>query len=484
MVLWALLGLTGCPAAAARPTAPAPIDAPTAARTTDGTPTAVDDEPSAEAVAKTSAPAWSTADDPSGIRPCRKGTPAHDAARAAYDAFAKLVHGLAPTDDPQSANRSLADLLKHPCFESATLDTTSELLADSGLAMKHWWDNGGSTWLEHYLELWDEQGDRTWWRFNDMPKTLTLDGHRSHPLANLLCAHGNDSCGRETRGWLTRANAHLELFAHKRHKRRNAGHSDDCEAQADAKPESERYDAWVLCERHARPKREALPIGTFRQPRDGWLVIWGRRGHYGFCDEVRAYGLKRGALFAARSCSRLALRNDGSVDQRQTNATRRVVTEVSRLPLQNLREAALMILLSREATQAGIWSSWGRSIPKGMKAVRNLGTIDGLFGASSSGHTTLRWSYVRNGAPVVGGTLQYPDDLNDAAKDHAIRLLLIAEAGSQGDCAPEALPVLPFGGRAPGVSPLDADRRSVADAKATLVTAIRRLQLRATRCAP
>jgi hypothetical protein len=414
--------------------------------------------------------------------PCRADTPEHAEATAAYDALDTLISGLPHDADPKVANAAIAGLLALPCFEVAYVDTNSELVADSGLALTTWWGRGGSAWVDHYLKLWNVDDDRWWWSFVDMPKTLTLDVHPDHALAHWLCPHDDKVCGTETRGWLVRAQTHFELYAKSRQVNRGASWSASCEEQAAAKPEVDRYDAWVECENAAEAKHQALPLGAFKTPKDGWLVVRGRRGHHGFCDEIRIFGLKAGSMFTARSCSRLALRNGGSVDQGKTNASRKVVTEASRVPLSNLREAALMILLSNEAQDAGTWNGWGRDIPKGLVAKRGMGGL-GMSGMGSSGHTTLRWTYLRKGKVVAGGELQYPDNLSNAVKDHAMRLLRLAEASSVEGCAPERLAALPFAiAKTPGVSALDADPRSLADANAVLVSALVDLRKSAKRC--
>lgn len=44
-----------------------------------------------------------------------------------------------------------------------------------------------------------------------------------------------------------------------------------------------------------------------RAPSHGWFILRGRRGHYRFSDEVRAYDLATGAAYVARSEAALAL---------------------------------------------------------------------------------------------------------------------------------------------------------------------------------
>jgi len=80
------------------------------------------------------------------------------------------------------------------------------------------------------------------------------------------------------------------------------------------------YTEWMKCLEEHRPVAWALPLGRLQSPRVGWLIIRGRRGHYQFCDEVRAHDLETAQPNVAQSCSRLHRQRGGRdpVPRRET----------------------------------------------------------------------------------------------------------------------------------------------------------------------
>ena len=496
MRYWWLAALIGC--AGTRPVTPEVARAPVAERGAPGVvvsapkPDAAGaDEASSDEVSsneasraeRASANGAAKGDGEAGVEPCAPDTAGHREAAARLDVLRTIVDDLAGTDDPSRANEALAEVLAHPCFEVAAWDKPNDLVADSGLAMKTWWGRGGGMWLDDTLSLADVGSSSRYWVMpNAMPRSLTLDRHPAHPLAFLLCKQGDGACGVETRGWRQRAEAHFELYGEAKHRRHQPYGQDDCRAEAEAAAPDGRFDAWVGCVARLEAPVEALPLGEFRAPTDGWLVLRGRRGHHSFCDEIWAYGLRAGAMYVVKSCSGLALEHGGSVDHRATDAGRSVKTEVARVPIDDLREAALMVLLSTEEERPAHQYARGVAIPEGMKVQRRAYHGLGFGGAWSSGHTTLSWSYVRQGKEIVSGKLQYPDDLNRAAGDHAMRLVRAVEAAQVPGCAPERLGALPLGAKGPPVNALDADPQSLAAGEAALVTELQRLQTRPPLC--
>lgn len=223
----------------------------------------------------------------------------------------------------------------------------------------------------------------------------------------------------------------------------HGGASGTCVDAAMERPERERYQAWHACIEDDGETHTALPLGNYRAPREGWLVVRGRRGHYAFCDEVRAYDLATGAAYIARSCSGLALVEGGGVDGDVTDAAREDGTLVGRVPVDALREAAWMMLLADEVEHDVRAGGFAPYIPEGIDIV--LPETKPFTGHSrghshSTDQTRLYWSWSLKGATVDAGELTWPSDYNDAARDHAVRLLDIAEAGFVAGCAPARLP--------------------------------------------
>ena len=114
---------------------------------------------------------------------------------------------------------------------------------------------------------------------------------------------------------------------------------------------AERYRRWRGCVEAARPKQFALPLGDVKAPETGWLVIAGRRGHYEFCDTVRAYDLVTGAAFIDDSCCEITFELGWPIDRdmHHRGMARRVKAGV--VPVENLRETLWMLLLRSEAEE-------------------------------------------------------------------------------------------------------------------------------------
>ena len=214
-----------------------------------------------------------------------------------------------------------------------------------------------------------------------------------------------------------------------------------------------RFAVWRECfdaTQEELTRRVHFPIGRTRAPKQGWLVIAGRRGHYDFCDEIRAYDLATGSAYVVGSCSALALEPGGSVNRKRTDDARRPTIEIGHLALDRLREAAWMTLLLDELDQ-DVRGSLGTEVPPWME-IRvdrpggSVGTVFGKSFTSSTAHTQLEWNILGNPRLVKNGTLTFPDDPNDVAAAHAMRLIRIAELSLVVGC-PTALPPDSLAGR-------------------------------------
>ncbi|NOU32666.1 MAG: hypothetical protein HOO96_32580, partial [Polyangiaceae bacterium] len=312
-------------------------------------------------------------DDPAEVvHACRLGTAEARKAQLAIDAIDAKVGALAADGDPMPIEAEIRQALRLPCLRLGIRDTPA-LAADSGYALKQWWKEGGKWWLGHYLEL---TIPRT---VNSLPssvvaptmrRTLTLETRRNHPLRDLLCGAQDSACATETRDWATRAAEFFKRFVPAKHWLADEPPSiDECSARALKAPARSRYGTWRRCLAEARPQVSRLPIGSLKAPTKGWLLLRGRRGHYVFCDEVRAYDLGTGAVYIAKSCSGLALVSDGSVDGAKTDDARKEETLVGSVPRDALREAAWMILLASEV-QEDVVEARGFALPVGVEPQR------------------------------------------------------------------------------------------------------------------
>ncbi len=407
-------------------------------------------------------------------RACKVDTADAKRAQQAIDAIDAKVAALAADGDPKPIETEIRRAMHLPCLRLGLLDAPT-LAADSGYALKQWWkDGGGRWWLRHYLDLTIPRTPNSFPSSVVAPtirRTLTLETRKKHPLRELLCSLQDPSCGAETRGWVLRADDAFKRFAAGKR-----GHWLDgdqkgevppsvevCTARASKGPAPARYAKWRHCLDEARAKTARLPIGAVKAPTKGWLLLRGRRGHYSFCDEVRAYDLATGAAYIAKSCSGLALVSDGSVDGAKTDDARKEETLVGALPRDALREAAWMMLLAPEV-QEGVVEAAGFALPAGVDPQRSLGELGSSHSSfsMSSGQTRLAWSYMPDGASLASSDLTWPEDYNHAGREHAVSLLRIAEAGFVPGCAPAQPPTnLDWGTSKSAVSPIDAKASSL-----------------------
>jgi len=383
------------------------------------------------------------------------------------------------TADPAPITAELEALLDgDPCFAAASMTRPQQLQPDSGLSLRLWWERGGEWWLRTQLSLGDKKE-----RWVVIPpstrRTVATDVGkvRPHPLAAVACpvasviasdvaagarsaspaiptTAADAACGRETAGWMLRAEQHLASSGAARRLQYLEMVEDGpapsykgCITTASAADPLDRFGEFTMCLQRLANHGDALPLGRFRSPATGWIVIRGRRGHHGYCDEVRAYDLASGAAYVVKSCGGLVLRADGTIDHRATSAGGgRPTAQVGRLPVLALREAALMGMLSAVSDVDIVVDSYGRHLPPAIEpegAAWSLGAL-GASGSASSGRTSLEIAWVREGKGQGRWSTDWPDS-DRPVIGHATDLLAVAEAGLVlGACAPAALPAIPW----------------------------------------
>jgi hypothetical protein len=390
------------------------------------------------------------------VRACDPRSPQGQAAKAKLDALDARVQKLAPAADARPIQKEIEKLLAdEPCFGLAVATTPFPMEFDSGLSLRDFWDQGGHYWLSSQLEL---VGKET--PFLVIPPTsrhsLTSDVQTVHPLAPLLCPadaampRSTSTCGAETLGWMHRAHVELARASAAAHLSlaRSATPSepppsrDRCGKKALASPPDEQFLAFANCVSQVPERADTLPLGRFAAPKDGWLVVRGRRGHYSGCEQVRAYDLATGAAYVSKSCFGM------------TTAPNQHSAEIGRVPVDAIREAALMIFLSVLADRDVVRSGEGHAIPQGIEPVipAGVGAGIGLSGFGwSSGRTVMEVAWVRGGRGQARATLEWPDS-DVPARQHATDLLAVAEKGfAAGTCAPAALPPMPWGALGPRI---------------------------------
>ncbi|MEW6433595.1 MAG: hypothetical protein AB1730_18975 [Myxococcota bacterium] len=360
----------------------------------------------------------------------------------------------------------------HTCFALPLHETFREPPDDDVEAFQAWWARGGRDWLASGLSNFGNEA------FTVVPPDAPKrpEPGKAAGLERLACPKGApDTCARETAGWVLRAAEALEPREDRHDDSERKATEVACAAEAKKATKPNAYRAWRECLERKRPQGAALPLGRYQAPKDGWLVLRGRRGHYQFCDEVRAYDLSTGAAWVAQSCSGLVLQQGGRVDHDATDAQRGLTVRVGRLPLEALREAAWMTLLAAHVSDHVQPWAWFVRRPAGLEpawpdddAVHGIGL--GSFWGSSA-QTTLAWSWQGAEGLRDAGTLTWPDSAS-AGENHAAALWRIAEAAFLEGCAPARLARQLVVGKKPGVSGLDAKRSSLDAVEKRLLEAL------------
>lgn len=366
----------------------------------------------------------------------------------AVRAWGSAVAAATPGSDPTGLVSGYEDLFQQPCARMASEVNRPEMT--TVLSMQQWLSAGGYSWL------WSlPSNENTLTVPPGVPAELTLESAEADdPLRSLLCSAADESCGRATAGWRMRAAQAFREIGRSSQQNLEANIAErraECLEQAKAEPEPARYAHWSRCAQHAVPQQPALPLGATSAPDRGWFVLRGRRGHYSYCEELRAYHLPTGAAYVVKDCGRIVFQphsggaGSGSV--------------VGRLPVEALREAAWMTLFARRvawqtrAATIEVPSPLTRSLPPPSGVLHGSG---GGWGWGSSAQTLLSWAWVDGTETLASGTLTWPDSMYPG-EDHADELWRVAEAALEPGCAPVRLPRrLALGPNRSGVSPVDA----------------------------
>lgn len=417
-------------------------------------------------VAATEAPALTEAsaeppEDEDFLLPCAEGTPELQAATQELASLSQAIQALPPGGDPKPIGERLAALVESKCFAGAGSESVLTLGAfGSALSLKTYWFDGGEAALSSRLE-WNRPPtrDRRYWVGPSIRTALTLeDAGPRHPLGSLLCSASPGTpvtgvtasgCGSETAGWMLRAKHALR--AHARAELATAflrdpppgdppkTHASCIQKATRSAAASKALAAFGECLHEVAVREDALPLGTFRAPRSGWLVLRGRRGHHGYCNELRAYDLATGAVWMASLCGGLSA----------PSGAPSITVQQGRVAVESLREAALVMFLAGSADRSVLVSGEGHAIPPELTIHvpknRGIGLFFGSIGFSS-GRTTLVFQWVQQGKSLASGTVSWPD-AHAAIDEHATTLLAIAEASFVKGCAPAPLPIIPWAAR-------------------------------------
>lgn len=284
-------------------------------------------------------------------------------------------------------------------------------------------------------------------------------------LAPMICAPGDTTCDRSA-SYIARAHQAFDATARAEAPSHHVAWEGSsslyvavsqaiCTRDApDGAPAPSTFESWASCAASQAPSNRRYAETRLRAPERGWLFLRGRRGHYQFADEVRAYDLATGAAYVARDEGGLVLGGHDFAAQRGAD------TMTGRIAIDQVRELAFA-LLTREAVVKVRTSVSYAEVPPNVPLtlpppstslvhLRGWGEVSW----STSAQTQIGWTYV-DGATRRSGHFTWPDSA-DWTEEHIDGLVRIAEAGLVRGCAPARLPAPTSA--APGrVSAIDVD---------------------------
>jgi hypothetical protein len=362
----------------------------------------------------------------------------------------------APGADPKAGLDALRAMLSRPCL--AHLKPTIRLPPRTSIEkLRDAWSSLDTTLAEATRGLHVKYGKRLLVIPREILPDLSADVQRR--LAPMLCPPNDATCDR-TASYILRAHeafdTDLRIREQNLHPKIDYGtlHVEipvqSCDGSQRPEDAPTTFESWASCVTSRAPRNWRYAETRFRAPERGWLVLRGRRGHYEFADELRAYDLATGAAYVVRDTGAFIV----------TDRARQFVNEAytGRIAPDQLRELAFLLLTRPAIVELRTGDAYA-VIPDKLPLVlaTNPDQIVGWGRSSwaSSNQTTLSFTFV-DGAQREAGTFIWPD-ADDWVNNHIVQLLRVAEAGLVRGCAPAKLPPLAdLRGDLGKVSPIDA----------------------------
>ncbi len=402
--------------------------------------------------------------------PCPATSRAWEEARKRFEALDAKLIALPEEAEPREVLSELRALLGSRCFEMTRDEPYRPEEEIPALALKVWWQEGGQTWVESYLERGQTEA-RTVVRPPKVRPLLTKEAvSAGHRLAEHVCAWNDTDCGGETRAWQARLEQSIQRD-HERALRSGPGRPPpdsrwpDCSTSAREKPRGWRYTAWRECLNNQHLPQWGLPLTRLRAPKDGWLVLQGRRGQLFPCEGVRAYHLGTGAAYISESCVGVVPTQGGQYETVHDGGSRepRDWLHAGTMAPEKVRELVWALLLSEEVRadhQVLRVLTVPEDFPVEWREKDTLeGVVGGIFGMVPGGNVCVDrqdWSWAPREGVVLEGDFPWPNS-HHPGEALIATILGEAEATFTGGCPPLPPPL-----DAPGLS---AERRSRGSAK-------------------
>jgi hypothetical protein len=379
-------------------------------------------------------------------RPCIEGSPEFVDVEKKLAALDGQIRTLKPDSDHRPANEALMALMRHQCLALANVDENA-LHAEAAPALTEFWEAGGRQWAESVLKL-DKRRELVLPPL--MRKVVAKESRPDLSALSVLCSLAEAECGKETLGWSARAQAFFTSQA------RQVPHFDApdtpsasitplwetklateeyCKDLATAQTEARQYEEWAQCIASIPQRGPVMPLGRIKAPKSGWLVVRHSGGWVSSpCEDVRIYSLATGAAYISRSCAW------NGIDK--VLPERKLVLEPGSVAMDNVREAAWMMLQMRDVTVASRNYPVAWKVPVGVKLEK---IRSGRFGTRQltlicSDQSVMYWALLSaTGEVVVSSTVRVPA-CDAPGVDYARQLLRIVESGFVEGCPTEAPP--------------------------------------------
>ncbi|APR77031.1 Hypothetical protein A7982_02378 [Minicystis rosea] len=405
---------------------------------------------------------------------------------AAYDEVRAIGDAMEKSAVDEASAKALRDrtvrLLGSRCFGGGSLMPNldlDQLRAARGVQFKAWWREHGDLFVRDALTHANALHFTP-----SLPKVLSFETLAAgDPLRSIVCP-SDAVCDPLAEGSILDLGREIERVAgpHVSGKSRISDNAaiEACAREKPQKPDGDPLLAYQACVSLLAFQRTVLPAGHYRSPR-GWLVLRGRRGHYDFCDEIRAYHLPTGSAYIASRCSGLVLRDNGQVDHGATGQKSRLQARTGTLSVDALRRLALLLWL--EGSMVEDFQPYAEfPLPEGIAMPEpgdGFSTGVAVGGWASSAQTSISFTLVDGGQVLRAGAFTWPSS-SDTGDQIADDLVVAAETTFQPGCPPVALPAALAQARSfGGVSALDASAASLRESAEALSQAMAGLKCRA-----
>jgi hypothetical protein len=359
--------------------------------------------------------------------------------------IAKLARRL-PRDASaaDAVTERIGALFASPCYNRGNLARsldTAKLKAARAWSVAKWWESGGQVFLKDAL-----QHANAIHFAPSIPRMIAQELlPAGGPLGAILCPTFAAECDPVARGAaldlgreLVRVSLLHALPRGTSAPDENPSSPEGCAQALRKEPPDQRLLRYAACVDQLVPRRAALPEARYRSPK-GWLVLRGRRGHYSFCDEARAYDLETGTAYIASRCGGLVLSSGGAVNQGATRDTGAMKSQVGTLSVDALRRLALMLWVESEVDDdAREYAKF--PVPTGVpmpEPERGFGF--GKRGWSHSGQTSIQFELSDGKSTLLAGKFVWPDS-SDAGNQVIDDLVVSAETTFREGCPKVALP--------------------------------------------